>query len=44
MSMKEDDALESRRATECIEVELKQRHTSKLKLPAISTMEPREDA
>jgi hypothetical protein len=29
MSMKEDDAPESRRATECMEVELKERHTSK---------------
>jgi hypothetical protein len=44
MSMKEDDAPESRRATECMEVELKERHTSKVKLPAVPTMEPREDA
>jgi hypothetical protein len=43
MSMKEDDALESRRATECMEVELKERHTSEVKLP-VPTMEPREYA
>ena len=41
-SMKQEDAPESSRATEWMELELKKRHTSNVKLPDVPAMEPRE--